>query len=287
MRFANCRGSRICNNNNFPYKKEYGVINKLQFNKDNTCTACGTHADLIYCPARRYIQIKQTKLNIFHCGLHTCPVRSQSSEKPVETVKEMFKKNPNLKPSEVQSALLVSSLRSEQDWSKIDAQASQLVDRKWIENQKATVRKEVNPLGENFEGLVTFKNFCDRKDEFYVYKINDSRGNPDLPTFVFKTSSTKLQMAHHMDKDGDHFLSEEYCFFDGKQQRCRNFTTLTASVYHPLLRKQIPLAVMETEGENSLCISLFWKLFQEAFRKEIPGSNLGPVVRKAFNLNGV
>ena len=114
MRFANCRGSRICNNNNFPYKKEYGVINKLQFNKDNTCTACGTHADLIYCPARRYIQIKQTKLNIFHCGLHTCPVRSQSSEKPVETVKEMFKKNPNLKPSEVQSALLVSSLQSEQ-----------------------------------------------------------------------------------------------------------------------------------------------------------------------------
>ncbi len=134
--------------------------------------------------------------------------------------------------------------------------------------------RTVNPLGENFEGLVTFKKFCDKKDKFYVYKINDSRGNPDLPSFVFKTSSTKLQMAHLMNRDGDHFLNEEYCFFDGKQKRCRNFTTLTASVYHPLLKKQIPLAVMETEAEDSSCISLFWNIFQEALRKEIPGSNV-------------
>lgn len=68
----------------------------------------------------------------------------------------------------------------------------------------------MNPLGENFEEFSTFKNFCDRKDEFYVYTINDSRGNPDLPSFVFKTSSTKLQIANHMNKDGDNFLSEGY-----------------------------------------------------------------------------
>jgi hypothetical protein len=151
----------------------------------------------------------------------------------------------------------VSSLRSEQDWSKIDTQATQLMNRKWIANQKSAVRRDVNPLGENFEGLVTFKKFCDKKNKFYVYIINDSRGNPDLPSFVFKTSSTKLQMAHLMNRDGDHFLNEEYCFFDGKQKCCRNFTTLTASVYHPLLKKQIPLAVMETEAEDSSCISLF------------------------------
>ena len=93
MRFADCRGSRICNNENCPYKKEYCVISKLQFNKDNACRPCGEHAYCVYCPARCYIQIKQNKLNIFHCGLHTCPVRSQSSEIPVETVKEMFKKS--------------------------------------------------------------------------------------------------------------------------------------------------------------------------------------------------
>jgi hypothetical protein len=72
LRFANCRGSMICNNKNCPYRKDYGVINKLCFDKDNKCNACGEHADSVPCPARRYVQIKETKLNIFHCGIHTC-----------------------------------------------------------------------------------------------------------------------------------------------------------------------------------------------------------------------
>ena len=70
----------------------------------------------------------------------------------------------------------------------------------------------MNPLGENFEGLVTFKHHCDKKDPFYVYKVNDTRGNPDSPSFVFKTSKIKLSMAENMNKDGNHFLSKEYCF---------------------------------------------------------------------------
>ena len=152
-------------------------------------------------------------------------------------------------------------------WDKIDKEASKLVDCKWIPNQKQAVRRELNPQGENFEALVTFKHFCDPKDPYYVYKINDSRGNPDSPTYVFKTSKAKLLMANNMNKDGVHFLNKEYCFFDGKKKRCRNYTTLTASVYHPLLKKQIPLAVMETEAEDSRCMTLFWTLFQESLSK--------------------
>jgi hypothetical protein len=37
-------------------------------------------------------------------------------------------------------------------------------------------------------------------------------------------------MADSMDKDGDSYLNVEYCFFDGKHKRCRDFVTLTASV---------------------------------------------------------
>ena len=122
-------------------------------------------------------------------------------------------------------------------------------------------------MGENFEGLVTFKTFCDEKDKFYVYKINDSRGNRDQPSFVFKTSESKLRIADSMIKDGDSYLNVEYCFFDGKHKRCRDFVTLTASVYNPLLRKQIPLAIMDTESENTECVTLFWNIFQEALRK--------------------
>ena len=102
-------------------------------------------------------------------------------------------------------------------------------------------------MGENFEGIVSFKN-CDKKDKFYVYKINDARGNPDFPSYVFKTNTAKLLMASHMDKDESHFLNQEFCFFDGKHKCCRNFVTLTTSVYHPLLRRQVPLAIMDKES---------------------------------------
>lgn len=55
----------------------------------------------------------------------------------------------------------------------------------------------------------------------------------------------KADMALKMDRNGDHFLSKEFCYFDGKRKRCKDFITLTASVFHPLLRKQAPLATME------------------------------------------
>ena len=113
----------------------------------------------------------------------------------------------------------------------------------------------------------TFKEYCDPKDKFYVHKVNDKRGNPDLPSFVFKSSKQKAKMAIAMDKDGDHFLKEEYCFFDGKCKRCRGFLTLTASVYHPLLRKHIPLAIMEAASEDSKNIELFWMLFNQLLQK--------------------
>ena len=173
----------------------------------------------------------------------------------------MFKQDPNLKPSEVQSALVVSLLRGNEEWDKVDKEASQLTDKKWIANQKRAVKKNINPQEENFEGLVTFKQYCDKKDSLCIFKVNDRRGNPDNPSHVFKTSKVKMQMALGMDQHGQHFLSKEYCFFDGKCKRCRNFTTLTVSIDHPLLRRQIPLAITEAETEDSENIQLFWELF--------------------------
>ena len=120
----------------------------------------------------------------------------------------------------------------------------------------------MNSTGENFEGSATFKGHCDKKDKFYDYKINDSRGNPDLPSFMFKTSSTKAQMASDRKKYGDHFLNEEYCLFDGKHKRCRNFTTLSASLYDPLLKKQIPLAMMKILDVSRCFRTYFRKRFE-------------------------
>ncbi|XP_028417757.1 uncharacterized protein LOC114542281 [Dendronephthya gigantea] len=134
-------------------------------------------------------------------------------------------------------------------------------------------KKQVEPVGHNFEAVVTFKEYCDKRDNFYVYKVNDKRGNPDKPSFVFKTSKEKANMALAMDRDGEHFLNEEYCFFDGQHKRCRGFVTLTASVYNPLSRKQVSLAVMEAENEDTQNIALFWNLFNEVLRKVSRNNN--------------
>ena len=153
------------------------------------------------------------------------------------------------------------------DWNAVEREASAVLDKKRVSNMKQKLKKDIEPFGHNFEAIVSFKEYADKKDPLYVYKINDKRGNPDLPSFVFKTSTTKMKMALNMDKKGEHFLSKEFCFFDGKRKRCNRFITLTTSVYHPLLRKQIPLATMEAVTEDTVNVELFWRLFNEALRK--------------------
>ena len=44
-----------------------------------------------------------------------------------------------------------------------------------------------------------------------------------------------------MDKESDHFMAKEYCFFNGNHKRCRGYVTLGCYVYHPLLGKIIRL----------------------------------------------
>ena len=82
----------------------------------------------------------------------------------------------------------------------------------------------------------------------------------------------KAMIALSMNKDKDHYIitktmSDEFCFFDGKQNHWKGLVTLTASVYHRLLRKQVALATMETEGENSICVALFWDLFTKMLKQ--------------------
>jgi hypothetical protein len=89
-----------------------------------------------------------------------------------------------------------------------------------------------------------------------VYKINDRRGNPDKPPFVFKTSITKAKMAVSMDAGGEPVLNSEYYFFDSMHNHCPDYIMLTTSIYHPLLHRQIPLAIMDVEKENTTYINV-------------------------------
>ena len=88
--------------------------------------------------------------------------------------------------------------------------------------------------------------------------------NLDEPSFVLKTSKLKVSIAL---RDEEHFLANEHCHIDGKWNRCKDFPTVTLSVYHPVLRKQVTLFIMGCEGETAECY-----LFQAEFLIQSLGS---------------
>ena len=270
VRYADCKGSSRCYNAHCPFKLEFGVVNTTQFKnlKDGSvvCSACNQQPAFVKCPARRYISYYPSFTKVFYCGNHTCPV-IKPLKKNKSQVRQLIKDNPKIKPSEIQSACIMSAFREKADWATVEKEVEATLDRQWLSNVKKQMKRDTEPLGHDFEAVVTFKQYCDKKDSFFIYKINDRRGNPDRPSFVFKMGTQKAKMAINMDKNGNHFLGDEFCYFDGKRKRCRGFVTLTASVYHTLLRKQIPLAVMEAENEDTTNIELFWTLFNEVLQK--------------------
>ena len=93
--------------------------------------------------------------------------------------------------------------------------------------------------------------YADEKGPLLIYENEQ---------IVFKTLRSKMLIANEMD------LSNEYCFFDGKVKRCKNFVALTARLYHPMLQKQLPLATMKCKSEDSVKIGRFWYNFNKAFK---------------------
>ena len=78
--------------------------------------------------------------------------------------------------------------------------------------------------------------------------------------------SSKLVLSSKMNSV-DHYLSEEFCFFDGKANRVKFFHSLSASVYHPLLKRQVSLATLKGKHEDSRHVELFWNLFNNCFKE--------------------
>ena len=158
------------------------------------------------------------------------------------------------------------------DWDELEGTADTLLDTKKISNLKAKLENESNPVGQSFDAVAHLKRKSDKKDKFYLYKMNKRCMNPDEPSYVFKTSKLKVK-----DKDKNPFLSNEYCHIDVKVNRCKYFPTITLSVYHPVVRKQLPLFTMECEGETAECYAKFFTLINETIEKAAPGSVFNPL----------
>lgn len=167
------------------------------------------------------ILVTKNSVKVYYSGIHTCQASLKTSGN-LDKIKQIVKNNPTIKPTEVQSSILVSAFREQLDWQTVEKEARSVVNKRRISYIKEKNKNQVEPYGHNFEAIVNFKEYCDKKDKFYVYKVNDKRGNPDQPSFVFKTSMEKLKIAIAMDSTTDGFLREEFCFFDGKHKRYKS-----------------------------------------------------------------
>lgn len=187
VRFADCKGSLRCINDSCPYKVHYGVVNRSQFDKNSKCKTCSQAGEAVPCSARRYIIYGITNVKVHHYGQHTCPSKMKTTGN-IKKIKELITENPKIKPAEVQSSIVLSGIWGRLSWEALEKEATTVMNRKQIANIKQKMKSDSEPYGHNFEALVHFKEFCDKKDPFYLYKMNDRRGNTDLPSFVFKTS---------------------------------------------------------------------------------------------------
>ena len=136
-----------------------------------------------------------------------------------------------------------------------------VIEDKALKLLNRTVLNKIEKESKNtdFSKLLELKDKYQKNDNFFIFHMNDRPLNNN-PTYAFKTSMTALQIACDMNINSKHFMSQQYAHFDGNEKRISKMIVLTLSVYHPLLRKEIPLATMDCENENKESAELFWKM---------------------------
>ena len=110
VRYSDCGGSYECTNPDCDFKREYGVVNRTQFDKNHVCRVCRHQGRDVPCRARRYVAFLPKSIRVYHQGEHTCPAKPVA-QKPVREINRQLTENPRLTPSVMQSNLIVSQIR--------------------------------------------------------------------------------------------------------------------------------------------------------------------------------
>ena len=122
-------------------------------------------------------------------------------------------------PTQLQKEYLFDILKDTRSFKNLKDAAKILVDKTKIKNEKQKLEKASNPFGTNFEAAIMLRKQFQNEDASVP------------PLFVFKTSRYLIELAWKLDKNGSHYLANEWVFFDGSHKRCKGFKTLTISIY--------------------------------------------------------
>ena len=164
--------------------------------------------------------------------------------------------------STVKRNILSSMSKDGAELDDIENNAEQLLDR------IALNKIRIQGKGESESSkLVKLKDRYKKNGRFFAYRLN-IRDHNSQPTYVLKTSASAVEMGKKLDRDGDHYLNSSYVHFDGNEKRVSKMTTLTLSLYHPLIQKSVILATFQCERENSESAELFWKCWNDVLNED-------------------
>ena len=197
-------------------------------------------------------------VTIKHCGIHNCSPRKRATS----TAADEFKKRPSTRPYELRKNVSGDLIRSGATTEEVEAKADEYLDRK----QTSDIKKKVCG-GTEFNRLADLRHKYKSNDKFLIYRLNDKGLNGEN-TYIFKTSETNLEIIKKMCFKGDHYMKSFPAYFDAKENRVRGMSTYTLSVYHPMLRKQIPLACMDCSEENFENCVTFFKTLNKALEEK-------------------
>ena len=201
---------------------------------------------------RKYTAFSNNKeATVYNCGQHNS-AEKEISKRSSDIVKNAITRDCSTTPRATQSTSIIMDLRSRKNWQEVEKNIKKVGNVKALSNEKIKQKKVLQPDGVGFKAIKELKAYTDLQDPFLIHNINDSQQS------IFKTSTSEMKFALEVDFEGDHFLKDEYCHLDGNHKRVREFVTLTARVYHPLLRKQLVLATMNYKHEDSNYVAEFW-----------------------------
>ena len=224
-----CSGSYTCPNTDCLFYKQFKYGNRTNFQNDGTCEYCSALGNCTPCLARKYTAFSNDKeATVYHCGLHNCAAK-EISKRSSDIARNAITKDYSTTPRVIQSTSIIADLLSRKNWQEVEKNAKKVENVKALSNEKVKQKKVLQPDGDGFKAIKELKAYADLQYPFLIHIINGSQQS------IFKTSTSQMKLALEMDFDGDHFLKDEYCHFDGNHRRVREIVTLTASVYHPPL----------------------------------------------------
>ena len=202
VQHKDCSGGFTWPNTECLYFQQYKYRNRVSFKNNGICKYCSASGNHLPCFARKYVAYSSD---------HTCSPRD-IHKRTLDVVKSALSVSSAIKPSQIQSMAILSDLKSRKDWKVVEKTAKKVASVKTISNEKTKQKSKIQPNGEGFAAVSELKSYTDLQDPLLIYAVN---GNEQ---YVFKTSTAQMKVALEMDEDGDHFIHNEYCHFDGNHK---------------------------------------------------------------------